>query len=135
MAIKILEKISENDACLELKYKPQILKIKFISKIKPSSLGDDRYYFFINYEMEDGRKFGVSYVFDKEDDYYTCKSRSKLFNLVKGFLDIDETTSNGIGFTRDDLMKLLLNKKFLATAEFREIYGNTFPYICVVNVL
>lgn len=134
MAIKVFKKINEKDACSELIKKPQILNIQSISNIKPSKFDDMKYYFFINFIFEDGRKFSVSYIFDKENEHYTCKTRSKLFLLLKGFLEVDDECG-GIGFTREDLIKLLVNKKFLATAEFREINNKSFPFIKVVNVI
>ena len=135
MAIKVLKKISEKDACLELEEKSEILTIKAIGKIGQSKFGEDKYYFYITYEFEDGRTLKISYLFDKKEDYYSCTSRSKLFEILKGFLEINKYECNGVDFERDDLIELLLNKRFLATAEFREIYGNSFPYIIVLDVL
>lgn len=85
--------------------------------------------------MKDGLKFGISYTFDLiEADEFECKSYSKLFVLVKDFLEIDEKTCEGIRFSKNDLHNVLLKKEFLATVEFRETYGKTVPYIIVKKV-
>ena len=51
------------------------------------------------------------------------------------FLNIDEKTSEGISFSKNDLRNVLLKKEFVATAEFRQAYGKTVPYIIVKKIL
>lgn len=136
MAIKVLNKINQNEACLKLINNPQKLKIESITSIKQTTYNPEKFYFYINFLMEDGFKFGVSYTFDLIDgDEFQCTTYSKLFVLVKNFLDIDEENCGGIHFSKNDMRKLLLKKEFLATAEFRDAYGKTVPYIIVKKVL
>lgn len=136
MAIKVLKKIDQNEACLKLSNNPQKLKIESITSIKQTTYNPDKFYFYINFLMEDGCKFGVSYTFDILDgDEFQCTTYSKLFVLVKDFLEIDEDECSGINFSKNDMRNLLLKKEFLATAEFREAYGRTVPYIIVKKIL
>ena len=136
MAIKVLKKIDQNEACKKLEESPQKLIIQSITPIKQTTYNPLKYYFYINFLMEDGSKFGISYTFDLvDDDEYECTTYSKLFVLVKDFLEIDEKNCSGLHFAKYDLHNLLLKKEFLASAEFRETYGKTVPYITVKKVL
>ena len=86
--------------------------------------------------MENGYKFGISYTFDMvSDDEFECTTYSKLFVLIKSFLDIDEDKCSGINFGKKDIHNILLKKEFIATAEFRDVYGKSIPYIIVKKVL
>ena len=136
MAIKVLKKIDQIEACKKLEENPQNLIIDSITSIKQTTYNPEKFYFYINFLMEDGSKFGMSYTFDLIDgDEFECTTYSKLFVLVKDFLDIDEEACSGIRFSKNDLRKVLLKKEFLATAEFREAYGKTVPYIKVKKIL
>ncbi|MBQ9025629.1 MAG: hypothetical protein IJ104_04525 [Methanobrevibacter sp.] len=136
MAIKVLKKIDPKEACLNLEKNPQKLKIISITPIKQTTYNPEKFYFYINFLMEDGSKFGISYTFDLVDnDEYECTTYSKLFVLVKKFLKINEENCSGLHFAKNDLHTLLVKKEFLATAEFREAYGKTVPYIIVKKIL
>lgn len=136
MAIKVLKRVDQKEACSKLEKNPQNLKIISITPIKQTTYNPEKFYFYINFLMEDGSKFGMSYTFDLVDDNeYECSTYSKLFVLVKKFLDIDEDSCGGLHFAKNDLHTLLLKKEFLATAEFRETYGKSVPYIIVKKIL
>ena len=136
MVIKVIKKIGQIEACKKLEENPQNLIIDSITSIKQTTYNPEKFYFYINFLMEDESKFGMSYTFDLIDgDEFECTTYSKLFVLVKDFLDIDEETCRGIRFSKNDLRKVLLKKEFLATAEFREAYGKTVPYIKVKKIL
>ncbi len=118
MAIKVLKKIDAIEACKILEKESQMLKILSVTPIKQTSYNPEKFYFYVNFLMEDGSKFGISYTFDMVDgDEFECKTYSKLFVLVKDFLKIDEKTCSGIHFSKNDLHSVLLKKEFLATAE------------------
>ena len=134
MSVKVLKKISEKEACLRLQEKPKVLTPLSISKIKKTDFGSDKYYFSIKFKMANKIYFWVSYSFYKKDDHYECGSQSKLFNLMKKFIGIDETNSEGFKFNKEDIENILLNKKFLATAEFRKMYDSEFPYLEVLVI-
>ena len=136
MAIKVLKKIDMIEACKKLEKNPQNLIIDTITPIKQTTYNPEKFYFYINFLMEDGSKFGMSFTFNLIDgDEFECTTFSKLFVLVKDFLDIDEKTCGGLRFSKNDLRKVLLKKEFLATAEFREAYGKNVPYIIVKKIL
>jgi len=136
MAIKVIKKIDQIETCKKLEENPQNLIIDSITSIKQTTYNPEKFYFYINFLMEDEYKFGMSYTFDLIDgDEFECTTYSKLFVLVKDFLDLDEETCRGIRFSKNDLRKVLLKKEFLATAEFREAYGKTVPYIKVKKIL
>ena len=63
MVIKILKKINEKEACSLLMKEEQVLSIINIDEIKESTRKENQYYFYVDYEMEDGVQFGVSYFF------------------------------------------------------------------------
>ena len=134
MSVKVLKKISEKEACLRLQDKSKVLKALFISNIKKADYDSEKYYFSIKFRMANDTYFWVTYSFEKIDDYYQCKSLSKLFNLMKKFVGVNEYNSEGFKFKKEDIEKLILNKKFLATAEFRKMYGGEFPYIEVIEI-
>lgn len=135
MSIKVLKKINPIKACMELEDNPQKLVIESITPIKQTNYNPEKFYFYINFLMENGSKFGVSYTFDMiDDDEFECTTYSKLFVLVKEFLNIDENACAGLRFSKNDLYDVLLKKEFLATSEFREAYGKSVPYIKVLKI-
>lgn len=138
MVIKISKKITEKDACSILLKEKQELTVVNISEIKKSTKGNDdgnKYYFHIDYEMNDGTKFGVSYTFYLIDDVFKCGTLSKLFNLMKGLLDSNPLTDDDMEFDETDIAELILNKKFLASAIVQTIGGKNYPYIVLEKVI
>ena len=63
MAISVLKKITEKDACSILLKKEQELTVVNIDEIKPSTRKENQYYCYIDFEMKDGTQFGASYSF------------------------------------------------------------------------
>ena len=136
MAIKIVKRINQNEACKILEKENQNLKIESITPIKQTTYNPEKFYFYINFLMEDGSKFGVSYTFDMIDnDEFECTTYSKLFVLVKKFINMDENSCSSLRFSEKDLRNLLIKKEFLATAEFREVYGKSIPYIEAIKIV
>lgn len=137
MAIKISKKIKEYDACSILMKQKQELFVFNVGEIKPSKSKDkeNQYYCYVDYEMEDGTKFGVSYSFYLEDGFYKCGTSSKLFNLLKSLLNSNPLTDNTLDFKKNELDETLLNKKFLASAIVQNIGGKNYPYIVLEKVV
>lgn len=138
MAIEISKKITEKDACgILLKEKQELLVVN-VSEIKKSTKGNDdgnKYYFHIDYKMEDGTKFGVSYTIYLVDGVFKCGTLSKFFNLMKGLLDSNPLTDDDMKFKEDDIAETILNKKFLASAIVQNIGGKNYPYIVLEKVI
>ena len=136
MTIKVLKTINQIEACEILEKNPQKLKVHSVTPIKQTNYNPEKFYFYVNFLMEDGSKFGINYSFDMvNSEEFECTTYSKLFVLVKEFLNVDENSCGGIRFSKSDLHDVLRNKEFLATAEFREVYGKEIPYIKVVKIL
>ena len=135
MAIRISKKITEYDACSMLMKQRQELFVFNVGDIKPSKDTENQYYFYVDYEMKDGTKFGVSYSFYLEDGMFKCGTSSKLFNLMKGLLNSNPLTDNTLDFKDGDIAETLLNKKFLASAIVQSVGGNNYPYIVLEKVI
>lgn len=138
MAIKISKKITEYDACSILLKEKQELLVVNVGKIKKSTkekAKDNQYYFYVDYEMEDGTQFGVSYSFYLEDGLFKCGTLSKLFNLMKGLLDSNPLTDKTLDFKDGDIAETLLNKKFVASAIVQSVGGKNYPYIVLEKVI
>ena len=135
MAIGVVNKITENDACALLIKEKQELYIDNIDEIKQSKTSDNQYYFFIDYKMKDGTQFGVSYTFYLENGKFRCGTSSKLYHLLKGFLNINPLTCTGLTFAKADIDEVLKNKKFLASAFVQSVGGKNYPYIVCEKVI
>lgn len=137
MAIKPIkkEKINEKEACSILMKKPQELKIFNIGNVKPSKRKQNQYYCFIDYKLGDDKTFGISYSFYLKDGEYECSSSSKLYNLMKGFLDLNPLSTVGLTFNADDIRETLLNKVFLASVKIESVGGKNYPYITCEKVI
>ena len=135
MAIGVVNKITENDACALLIKEKQELYIDNIDEIKQSKTSDNQYYFFIDYKMKDGTQFGVSYTFYLENGKFRCGTSSKLYHLLKGFLNINPLTCTGLTFAKADIDEVLKNKKFLASAFVQSVGGSNYAYITCEKVI
>ena len=135
MAIGILKKINEKDACSILLKNKQELTIIGIDEIKESTRKENQYYCYVDFEMEDGTQFGASYSFYLQDGVFKCGTSSKLYYLLKGFLDLNPLTDVGLTFDKADIDATLLNKKFLASAIVQSVGGNNYPYIVCEKVI
>ena len=80
MAISVLKKITEKDACSILMKNKQEVCIVNVDEIKESTRKENQYYCYVDFEMKDGTQFGASYSFYLEDEgsatIYKC---AKLF--------------------------------------------------------
>lgn len=135
MVIKTINKITESDACSILMKKEQELEIVSIDDIKKSTRKDNQFYFYVDYKMEDGTIFGASYSFYMEDGVFKCGTSSKLYNLMKGFLDLNPLTCIGLTFDKADIDDVLKNKKFIASAIVESVGGKNYPYIICKKVI
>ena len=138
MAIKISKKITEYDACSILLKEKQELHVVNISDIKKSTnenAKENQYYCYVDYEMKDGTSFGVSYTFYLEDGLFKCGTSSKLYYLLKGFLDSNPLTDVKLTFNKADIDDTLLNKKFIASAIVQSVGGKNYPYIVCEKVI
>lgn len=129
MAIEVLKKINEKDACSRILHNPQRLCIVNIDDIKESTKKKNQYYCYIDFEMEDGTQFGASYSFYKENGLFKCGTSSKLFYLMKGFLDLNELECVGLTFDKSDIDETLLNKKFNASAFVQNVGNEKYIYL------
>lgn len=135
MAFRISKKIKEYDACSILLKEKQELFVFNVGDIKPSKDKENQYYCYVDYEMKDGTKFGVSYSFYLQDGFFKCGTSSKLFNLLKCLLNSNPLTDDTLDFKKDDIVETLLNKKFLATAIVQNVGGKNYPYIVLEKVI
>lgn len=135
MAIEVLKKINEKDACSILIKKEQELSVVRIDNVKESTRKENQYYLYVDFEMEDGTQFGVSYSFYLEDGLFKCGTSSKLYHLLKGFLDLNPLTDIGLTFNKSDIDETLTNKKFLASAIVQSVGGKNYPYIICEKVI
>lgn len=135
MAINVLKKITEKDACSILIKNKQELHVVNIDEIKVSTRKENQYYCYVDYEMKDGTQFGVSYSFYLEDGMFKCGTSSKLFYLMKGFLNLNELDCVGLTFDKSDIVETLENKKFLASAIVQSVGGKNYPYIVCEKVI
>ena len=135
MAISVLKKITENDACGILIEKKQELLVVNIDEIKKSTRKENQYYCYIDFEMEDGTRFGASYSFYLQDGLFKCGTSSKLYYLLKGFLDINPLTDVGLTFNESDIRETLLNEVFVASAIVQSVGGKNYPYIVCDEVV
>ena len=142
MAINVLKKITEKDACSILMKKQQELTVVNIDEIKESTRKENQYYCYVDFEMEDGTQFGASYSFYLEDEFatpssvlFSCGTSSKLYYLLKGFLDLNPLTDVGLTFQKTDIDDILLNKKFIASAIVQSVGGKNYPYIVCEKVI
>lgn len=135
MVIKILKKINEKEACSLLMKEEQVLSIINIDEIKESTRKENQYYFYVDYEMEDGVQFGVSYTFSSENGLFKCRTSSKLYFLLKGFLDLNPLTDVELTFNESDITETLLNKKFIASSIIQSVGGKNYPYIICKKVI
>ena len=135
MAIEVLKKITEKDACSILMKKQQQLLVVNVDEIKPSTRKENQYYVYVDFEMEDLTQFGASYSFYLEDGKFKCGTSSKLYYLLKGFLDLNPLTDVGLTFTKDDIAEMLENKLFLASAIVQNVGGKNYPYIVCEKVI
>ena len=133
--IKQIKKISEKDACSRILHNPQELCIVNIDDIKESTRKTNQYYFYVDFVMEDGTQFGVSYSFYKEDGEFKCGTQSKLYYLLKGFLDLNELECVGLTFDKSDIDETLLNKKFNASAFVQNVGGEKYIYLMCEKVV
>ena len=135
MAFRISKKIKEYDACSILLKEKQELFVFNVGDIKPSKDKENQYYCYVDYEMKDGTKFGVSYSFYLQDGFFKCGTSSKLFNLLKCLLNSNPLTDDTLDFKKDDIVETLLNKKFLASAIVQNVGGKNYPYIVLEKVI
>ena len=142
MAISVLKKISEKDACSILLKQEQELSVVNIDEIKESTRQENQYYCYVDFKMQDGTQFGASYSFYLEDEFatpnsvlFSCGTSSKLYYLLKGFLDLNPLTDVGLTFQKTDIDEILLNKKFVASAIVQSVGGKTYPYIVCKKVI
>ena len=135
MAISVLKKITEKDACAILLDNKQELHVVNIDKIKQSTRKENQYYCYIDFEMENGTQFGASYSFYLEDGVFKCGTSSKLYYLLKGFLDLNPLTDVGLTFDKADIDATLNNKKFIASAFVQSVGGKNYPYIVCEKVI
>lgn len=135
MAINVLKKITEKDACSILLKEKRKLLIYNIGEIKESTRKENQYYMYIDFEMMDGTKFGASYSFYLEDGLFKCGTSSKLYYLLKGFLDINPLTDVGLTFNESDIRETLLNEVFVASAIVQSVGGKNYPYIVCDEVV
>lgn len=135
MAINILKKITEQDACSLLMKQEQELHVGNVDDIKESTRKENQYYCYIDFEMKDGTQFGASYSFYLEDGVFKCGTSSKLFYLMKGFLNLNPLTDVGLTFDKNDIAETILNKRFLASAIVQSVGGKNYPYIVCNKVI
>jgi len=135
MAISVLKKITEKDACSILMKQEQELTIIGIDEIKESTRKENQCYFYIDFEMKDGTQFGASYSFYCEDGLFKCGTSSKLFYLMKGFLNLNELDCVGLTFDKSDIDNTLKDKKFVASAIVQSVGGKNYPYIICNKVI
>lgn len=135
MAFGIVTKITERDACSKLFNQEQELTVVNVDDVKVSKRKENHYYCFVDFRMKDGTEFGVSYSFYKEDGVFKCGTSSKLYHLMKGFLDLNPLTCKGLTFDKSDIDDALLNKKFLASAIVQSVGGKNYPYIICKKVI
>ena len=135
MAISVLKKITEKDACAILLNNKQELHVVNIDEIKPSTRKENQYYCYVDFEMENGTQFGASYSFYLEDGLFKCGTSSKLFYLMKGFLNLNELDCVGLTFDKADIDATLKDKKFIASAIVQSVGGKNYPYIVCEKVI
>lgn len=121
----------DNKTALKMLYdEPQILHVKKVNELRPSKIAENSYYFFVDLQMEDGQEFGISYTVQlNEYDEIWCSNGSKLFALLKGFLNINSFDYKGISLTMDDITETLSNKTFLAKCEAHTYGGKIHLYL------
>ena len=135
MAISVLKKINEKDACSILMKEKQEVSIVNIDEIKPSTRKENQFYCYIDFEMKDGTQFGASYSFYLQDGVFKCGTSSKLYYLLKGFLDLNPLTDVGLTFDKADIDATLLNKKFIASVIVQSVGGKNYPYLVCEKVI
>lgn len=135
MAINVLKKITEKDACGILLNNKQKLCVVNIDEIKESTRKENQYYCYVDFEMKDGTQFGASYSFYQEDGMFKCGTSSKLFYLMKGFLNLNELDCVGLTFDKSDIYATLKDKKFIASAIVQSVGGKNYPYIVCEKVI
>ena len=143
MAIEILsknnrksKKIKEHEACEILYNNPQELHIYNVGKIMPSQRRAGQYYCFVDFRMEDGTTFGISYSFNRNNDKYFCGASSKLYNLMGGFMGLNPLNDTAFKFEDvDDIEQVLLHKLFFASIKIVNIGGKAYPYIVCERVI
>ena len=135
MAINVLKKITEKDACSILMKEKQEVSIVNVDEIKPSTIKENQYYCYVDFEMKDGTQFGASYSFYLQDGMFKCGTSSKLFYLMKGFLNLNELDCVGLTFDKSDIDNTLKNKKFVASAIVQSVGGKNYPYIVCEKVI
>ena len=135
MAINVLKKITEKDACSILLKQEQELTVVNIDEIKESTRQENQYYCYVDFEMEDGTQFGASYSFYLQDGLFKCGTSSKLYCLLKGFLDLNPLTDIGLTFDKSDIDSTLKDKKFVASAVVQSVGGKSYPYIVCKKVI
>lgn len=135
MAINVLKKINEKDACSILMKNKQELCVVNIDEIKESTRKENQYYCYVDFEMKDGTQFGASYSFYQEDGMFKCGTSSKLFHLMKGFLNLNELDCVGLTFDKSDISETLKDKKFMASAIVQSVGGKNYPYIICEKVI
>ena len=135
MAINVLKKIDEKDACSILMKQEQELCVVNIDEIKESTRKENQYYCYVDFEMKDGPQFGASYSFYQEDGMFKCGTSSKLFHLMKGFLNLNELDCVGLTFDKSDISETLKDKKFMASAIVQSVGGKNYPYIICEKVI
>ncbi len=137
MAIEIIKKnkINEKEACKMLMENPQTLYIYNVGDVRPSTRKENQYYCYVDFRMEDGTFFGISYSFNSKNGKFECGTSSKLYALMSGFLQLNPFTSNGLSFDAHDISETLLNHEFLASVKFESIGGRNYPYITCERVI
>ena len=135
MAINVLKKINEKDACSILMKQKQELVVVNIDEIKMSTRKENQYYCYVDFEMEDGTQFGASYSFYLQDGLFKCGTSSKLYYLLKGFLNLNPLTDVGLTFDKSDIDATLKDKKFIASCIVQSVGGKNYPYIVCEKVI
>lgn len=135
MAIEVLKKITEKDACSILINNKQELLVLNIGEIKESTRKENQYYLYVDFEMENGTQFGVSYSFYLQDGLFKCGTSSKLYHLLKGFLNLNPLTDVGLSFKESDIVETLKNRKFIASAIVQSVGGKNYPYLVCEKVI
>ena len=130
------KKIKEQEACEILYENPQCLRIFNVSRIRPSKRRAGQFYCFIDFRMEDGTTFGISYSFNRNNDKYFCGASSKLYNLMSGFMGLNPLNDTAFRFEDvDDIEQVLLHKNFFASIKIVNIGGKAYPFIICERVI
>lgn len=125
------DKLDVDVALRMLCEEPQLVKVIRVDELRQSTKGNqDSSYFYVDFELPSGKKFGVSYTVNP-DEYgeIWCSNGSKLFALLKGLLNINEFDYKGISLTKTDIDETLMNKTFIASGVVHTFGGDNHIYL------